>query len=80
MANALIRALAASRHLPLIDYWAAMLPLPRHGIEEDGIHPSVFRSDGDAQAGVLSDAGLAYGYNMRNLTALLMLERLHALP
>lgn len=78
--NAAIRALAASRHLPLIDYWQAMQPLPRHGVSDDGIHPSVFVNRGDPEAGTFTDAGLMYGYNMRNLTAILMLDRLRNLP
>ncbi|MBL8603992.1 MAG: SGNH/GDSL hydrolase family protein [Myxococcales bacterium] len=77
--NDRIRALAASRNLPLIDYWAAMRPLPNNGIDTDGIHPSIFRRDGVAEAGYLTDAALQFGYNMRNLTAVLMLDRLRAL-
>ncbi len=78
--NAAIRSLASSRNLPLIDYWQAMQDLPGHGVSDDGIHPSIFRDMGDAQGRQLSDAALRFGYNMRNLTALLMLERLRALP
>ncbi|MDB4929338.1 MAG: multifunctional acyl-CoA thioesterase and protease and lysophospholipase [Myxococcaceae bacterium] len=79
--NDAIRALAASRNLPLIDYWVVMHDLPSHGLDTtDGIHPSIFRDMGDAQGRQLTDAALQYGYNMRNLTALLMLERLRALP
>jgi len=78
--NERIRGVATARNLPLIDYWAAMRPLPRNGIEEDGIHPSIFRLAGSAEAGYLTDAATRFGYNMRNLTTLLMLHRLRALP
>lgn len=78
--NDAVRALAASRNLPLVDYWQAMQDLPNHGVSDDGIHPSIFRDMGDAQGRQLSDAALRFGYNMRNLTALLMLERLRTLP
>jgi hypothetical protein len=57
--NERIRGVAAARNLPLIDYWAAMRPLPRNGIEEDGIHPSVYRRDGSAEAGYFTDEGCA---------------------
>lgn len=77
--NERIRGVAAARNLPLIDYWAAMRPLPRNGIEEDGIHPSVYRRDGSAEAGYFTDEGTRFGYNMRNLTTMMMMHRLRAL-
>ena len=78
--NDAIRTLASTRHLPLIDYWRALEPLPRRGVSEDGIHPSVYLNRGNPEAGDFTDAGLMFGYNVRNLTAILMLERLRALP
>jgi hypothetical protein len=77
--NDAIRALAAARHIPLIDYWLPMHDLPAHGIGDDGIHPSIWRNMGDPQATDFSDAAMQYGYNMRNLTALLMFDRLRSL-
>ncbi len=77
--NDRIRGLAQRRNIPLIDYWAAMRPLPRNGIEADGIHPSIYRLMGDPQAAYFTSSGLAFGYNMRNLTSLLMLDRLRNL-
>ena len=78
--NDAIRALAAARHLPLMDYWRALQPLPRRGVDADGIHPSAYVAAGDFATGVITPAALQYGYNMRNLVALLALERLRALP
>ena len=78
--NDAIRSLAASRNLPLVDYWQSMQDLPAHGVSDDGIHPTIFRDMGDAQGRQMSDVALRFGYNMRNLTALLMFERLRALP
>lgn len=78
--NDAIRALAATRHIPLIDYWLPMHDLPAHGISDDGIHPSVWRNMGDPQATDFRDAAMQYGYNLRNLTALLMFDRLRSLP
>lgn len=73
--NHRIRAFAAARHLPLIDYHAAMVNLPSEGISEDRVHPSVFVDGGDTRAAVFTDAGLRYGYNVRNLLLLMGLRR-----
>jgi len=78
--SAAIRAVAAARHVPLLDYWAALQGLPMHGISEDGIHPSVYLSGGSTAGASFTPTGLQYGYNVRNLTALLMLERMRSLP
>ena len=78
--NEAIRALARSRNLPLIDYWVPMHDLPARGISDDGIHPSIWRNGGDPQATDFRDVALQYGYNLRNVTALLMFDRLRSLP
>lgn len=78
--NDAVRALARARHIPLIDYWLPMHDLPARGISDDGIHPSIWRNMGDPQATDFRDVAMQYGYNMRNLTALLMLDRLRLLP
>ncbi len=69
--NYMIRAIAQGRQLPLIDYHLALATLPGRGISSDGIHPSV-SPDGPCK---LTAAGLAYGYNMRNLVTLAALDR-----
>ena len=73
--NGRIRALAAARHLPLVDFSAAMTTLPMEGISDDRVHPSVFVDRGDTRAAVFTDDGLRYGYNVRNLLLLLGLRR-----
>lgn len=73
-----VRELAFTRHLPLVDYWLALQPLPNKGLSDDGIHPSVYESNGDPQSGALNAEGLRFGYNMRNLVTLQALERLRA--
>ncbi len=78
--NEAIRALTAARHIPLLDYWAAMQPLPSRGVSSDRIHPSVYATGGSVEPAYFTAAGLQYGYNMRNLTAIQMLERLRSLP
>ena len=78
--NDTIRAVAAARHIPLLDFWAALQPLPSHGVSSDRIHPSVFVNGGSTEPAYFTDAGLRFGYNMRNLTAIQMLDRLRRLP
>jgi hypothetical protein len=73
--NGRIRALAAARHLPLIDYHAALAALPSEGVSDDRVHPSVFVDQGDTRAAVFTEEGLRYGYNVRNLLLLLGLRR-----
>jgi GDSL-like Lipase/Acylhydrolase family len=74
--NAEIAALAENRALPLWNFWRQMVGpgVPGSGLSEDGVHPSVlcppctavdFRPD-----------GLRYGYALRNLGALRVLDRL----
>lgn len=69
--NAVIRGMAQSRQVPFIDLHAAIDPLPDHGLGSDGVHLLAF---GDG-ACVLTDEGLQWGYNMRNLVALEGLDR-----
>jgi hypothetical protein len=77
--NQRIRAVAAARRIPLMDYWAALQPLPARGMDGDGIHPNVYRNNGDAQAGDFTTAGVRFGYNIRNLVAILALDRVRAI-
>jgi hypothetical protein len=75
--NGVIRRLAAEHHLPLVDYWAAMQGLPHQGIDPDNVHPSVYvAGNRNVATGVLTEPALAFGYNVRNLQTLVMLERL----
>jgi hypothetical protein len=68
--NEMIARLAYEYEIPLWDYWAAMQPLPNHGLSTDGVHPSW------AVAGDLSPKYVIYGMNTRNLTALQALDAL----
>lgn len=72
--NAVVRELAESHDVPLVDYHLALSSLPRRGLGRDGIHPS---AEPIAEGGAcdLSARGLRYGYNLRNLLALEALER-----
>ncbi len=73
--NERIHAITTERHLPLIDYHAAMAALPSEGVSDDNVHPSVYVSNGDTRAAVFSADGLRYGYNVRNLLLLIALRR-----
>lgn len=69
--NALIRLVAQSRAVPLIDFNRELLPLPSNGLF-DGVHPRV-----EFGGCVFNDAGLQYGHNVRNLISMRALQRVH---
>ena len=75
--NAIIRAVAQARQVPLIDYHRELMPMPKHGLAGDGVHPNTYYSGG-AKACVFSTTGLTYGYNRRNLITLEGLHRAKA--
>jgi peptidoglycan/LPS O-acetylase OafA/YrhL len=69
--NRVIRGIAQGRSVPLIDLHLALSTLANEGIGDDGIHPTA----SPAGACALTDDGLAYGYNQRNLLSLETLDR-----
>jgi uncharacterized protein YgiM (DUF1202 family) len=73
--NQLIRETAAQFGTPLWDYHAAMLTLPNAGLSDDGLHPSAPPNAFENGANFTGD-NLRYGYVMRNLTALQVLDTL----
>jgi hypothetical protein len=87
-ANAALWQLAADRHVPLINLWRAIAPLPNHGLTADRLHLSVSgwptcASPCDpntcapaCRAANFTTAGLAYGNDTRNLITLRALRRL----
>lgn len=89
--NAGLYQLASERHVPLIDLWRALDPLPNLGLSADDVHPSLYGGPGctalcdpkacapRCQSANFRPAGLRYGYNVRNLITLKMLRRLSAL-
>ena len=78
--NDVIRAVASARQSPLVDLYAALDPLPSHGVSNDLVHPSVEPVDGGTWSADFTPSGLSYGFEVRNLTALQMLDRLRNLP
>ena len=71
--NDVIVRIANSYDIPLWDYGAAMRALPNNGLDIDGVHPSIppkgVRGSADFQT-----YNLGYGYVIRNLTTLEILD------
>jgi hypothetical protein len=74
--NAEIAALAENRALPLWNFWRQMTEpgVPNSGLSRDGVHPSALCPP--CTAVDFRPGGLRYGYALRNLGALLVLDRL----
>jgi hypothetical protein len=73
--NAVVRALAQVRQVPLVDYHRELVKLPDQGLSSDGIHPSTLRGKLGRDACDFSAPGLRHGFNLRNLLALQALDR-----
>lgn len=71
--NAVVRDVALTNDLPLWDYHAALRSLPNTGLHEDGVHPST-PPGGINSVADFRPPNLDYGYVVRNLTALQMLQ------
>ena len=69
--NAAIRGLAQQRQVPFVDLFEAIDGLGGNGLSDDGLHLDASPEG----ACMLDDAGLEYGYNVRNLVALQALDR-----
>jgi hypothetical protein len=90
-ANAALWQLAGDRHVPLINLWRAIAPLPNHGLTSDRLHLSVSgwptcASPCDpntcaplCRAANFTSAGLQYGNDTRNLITLRTLKRVAAI-
>ena len=74
--NAITEAIATHWQLPYVDYHRAMSELPRKGLARDGVHPNILGRGGVRAACQLTEKGLRYGNNARNLLTLEMLEAL----
>ncbi|HVH97554.1 MAG TPA: SGNH/GDSL hydrolase family protein [Enhygromyxa sp.] len=71
--NAVVRGLAQARSVPFVDLRFALEGLPGYGLSGDGLHLESY----DEGACILTAEGLTHGYNIRNLIALELLDRLH---
>ena len=77
--NAITEAVAVHWRLPYIDYYAAMAQLPKKGLAGDGVHPNVLGRGGVRAACQLTEQGLRYGNNVRNLLTIEALDSLRDL-
>lgn len=72
--NTIIRDLASANNLPLIELAPAMMDLPGNGLAYDNVHPSWPPGD-EELAAYFTPENLSYGYTIRNLLTLQMLDR-----
>jgi hypothetical protein len=70
--NTIIRSVASAYGVPLWDYWLALQGLPNKGLSSDNLHPSYDAAPGTSA--IFTMDHLQYGFNVRNLTALLVLN------
>mgnify|MGYP000358402437 CR=1 FL=1 len=73
--NAVIRAAAQGRQLPLVDLELALRTLPMTGLGPDGVDLSVFTSAMVDRPCFFDEVGLSNGYNVRNRESLVALDR-----
>lgn len=74
--NTIIRQTARQYQIPFWNFNDALSPLPNRGLDPDGLHlsyPPGTLEQWEAAANFVGD-NLDYGYNMRNLTALQVLD------
>lgn len=71
--NDIIRDVSLEYDVPLWEYWGALQTLPNWGISIDSIHPSYPE---DMATATFTPQGLRYGYTLRNLTGLMVLDAL----
>jgi hypothetical protein len=69
--NAEVVRIARELQVPLWDYWLALQSASQTGMSYDWVHPS----PAPTGAGDLRDAAMDWGFNVRNLTALQVLEK-----
>jgi|GEM_PF-191194 len=74
--NNIIISVARAYDVPLWDYGAAMRALPGLGLSSDGVHPSA-PPGVESLTADFSPENLAYGFTLRNLTALQVLDTLY---
>lgn len=72
--NTVTRGMAEALQTPYIDLYNATHNLDNRGLVRDGIHGNAYRSSGSDQPCILTEEGLEYGYNVRNLLTLQQLD------
>ncbi|HLY27000.1 MAG TPA: SH3 domain-containing protein [Aggregatilineales bacterium] len=71
--NGIIVAVAHANDVPLYNLWLALQTLPNQGIHQDGVH---LNTPPDGNTAIFDTDHLNYGYTVRNLTALQVLDTL----
>jgi len=71
--NAVVRGVAEGRQIPLVDFNRDLLAVAGYGLGGDGVHPNAQEYNTPCH---LDAQSMAYGYNVRNLGALTVLDRL----
>jgi hypothetical protein len=71
--NAVIVRLSQEYDVPLLNLRQAVDPLPNRGLKTDGFH---YNTPPDGQSANFTGDHMSYGFNMRNLTALQVLDAL----
>jgi hypothetical protein len=73
--NEVVAQVGAEQQVPVWNYWLALQTpdIVNAGLYRDGIHLNSFRG---THPGNFSPEALRYGYNVRNLTALQVLDKL----
>jgi hypothetical protein len=74
--NLVVEAFARDRRLPMHDLYADLAPLPDQGVSDDGVHSTVEFSGRMPDACRFDAQGLRFGFNVRNLRTLELLDRL----
>ena len=72
--NAVVRAVAQARQVPMLDLFGALEPIPGYGLVSDGVHLQVYSMSG-SHACWFDANGLTEGMNQRNLITLEALDR-----
>lgn len=75
--NAIVRDIAQQNNVPLWDYAAAIAGLPNEGLSSDGIHPSFPAYP--VSAADFAPENFQYGYTVRNMLALYVLDQIRRL-
>jgi hypothetical protein len=73
--SAVMRAVAETRMVPLVDTHRELALIPRRGLISDGLHLNVYTVGGAARGCVFTPEGLQYGHNLRNLATITALDR-----
>ncbi len=79
--NQVLITLASSKHIPLWNFNRALVDLGlgnHYGVSDDGIHPSIYMGSNAAIFRTTPTNALLYGYNVRNLGALQVLQKMQA--